>query len=199
MSQLFPHDRETNLCQTGRPSLRLRNHGKRLRTGSQIGCAGCVKQRSEALRSEAACETARRHYECGGLEHAAQAGTVEKFAATINTGGACVPAVVVGMYAPFGVEGVYHATICMPWGFILALWHVGDRTMGAYIVTTGVATYAPPALLLSCKGLSASIACRLIPALYLTPFLPLSVLTAFDAILDPPASGALCRLRKKSP
>jgi hypothetical protein len=57
-----------------------------------------------------------------------------------------VPTVVVGMYAPFGVEGVYHPTICMPWAFIVALWHVEDPTMGAYIATTGVATYAPPAV-----------------------------------------------------
>jgi hypothetical protein len=49
------------------------------------------------------------------------------------------------MYAPFGVVEVYHATICMPWAFIVALWHVEDPTMGAYIATTGVATYAPPA------------------------------------------------------
>jgi len=33
----------------------------------------------------------------------------------------------------------------MPWAFIVALWHVEDPTMGAYIATTGVATYAPPA------------------------------------------------------
>jgi hypothetical protein len=56
-----------------------------------------------------------------------------------------VPTVVVGMYAPFGVAGVYDAGICMPWAFIVALWHVEDPTMGAYIATTGVATYAPPA------------------------------------------------------
>jgi hypothetical protein len=37
------------------------------------------------------------------------------------------------------------ATISMPWAFIVALWHVEDPTMGAYIATTGVATYAPPA------------------------------------------------------
>ena len=60
-------------------------------------------------------------------------------------GGAYVPTLVVGMYAPFGVVGVYHATICMPWAFIVALWHVEDPTTGAYIATTGVATYAPPA------------------------------------------------------
>ena len=56
-----------------------------------------------------------------------------------------MPTVVVGMYAPFGVVGVYDAGICMPWAFIVALWHVEDPTMGAYIATTGVATYAPPA------------------------------------------------------
>jgi len=33
----------------------------------------------------------------------------------------------------------------MPWPFIVVLWHVEDPTMGAYIATTGVATYAPPA------------------------------------------------------
>jgi hypothetical protein len=49
------------------------------------------------------------------------------------------------MYAPFGVVGVYHATICMPWAFIVALWHVEDPTMGADIATTAVAAYAPPA------------------------------------------------------
>ena len=38
-----------------------------------------------------------------------------------------------------------HATICMPWAFIVALWHVEEPTMGAYIAPTGVATYAPPA------------------------------------------------------
>jgi len=62
-----------------------------------------------------------------------------------TTSGAYVPTVVVGLYAPFGVVGVYHATICMPWAFIVALWHVEDPTTGAYIATTGVATYAPPA------------------------------------------------------
>ena len=36
-----------------------------------------------------------------------------------------------------------HATICMPWPFIVVLWHVEDPTMGAYIATTGVATYDP--------------------------------------------------------
>ena len=36
-----------------------------------------------------------------------------------------------------------HATICMPWAFIVALWLVEDPTMGAYIATTSVATYAP--------------------------------------------------------
>jgi hypothetical protein len=41
-------------------------------------------------------------------------------ARTSFTGGAYVPTVVVGMYAPFGVVGVYHATICMPWAFIVA-------------------------------------------------------------------------------
>jgi hypothetical protein len=46
-------------------------------------------------------------------------------------GGAYVPTVVVGMCAPFGVVGVCHATICMPWAFITALWHVEDLTMGA--------------------------------------------------------------------
>jgi hypothetical protein len=51
-----------------------------------------------------------------------------------------VPTVAVGMYAPFGVAAVHHATICMPWEFIVALWHVEDPTMGAYIATTGVAT-----------------------------------------------------------
>jgi hypothetical protein len=60
------------------------------------------------------------------------------------TAGAYVPTVVVGMYAPVGAAGVYHATICMPWAFIAALWHVEDPTMGAYIATKGVATYAPP-------------------------------------------------------
>jgi len=60
--------------------------------------------------------------------------------------GADVPTVVVGMYAPFGIAGVYHATICMPWAFLVALWHVEDPTMGAEIVTTGVTTYAPPAV-----------------------------------------------------
>jgi hypothetical protein len=60
-------------------------------------------------------------------------------------GGAYVPTVVVGMYAPFGVVGLYHTTICMPCAFIVARWHVEDPTMGAYIATTGVATYAPPA------------------------------------------------------
>jgi len=49
------------------------------------------------------------------------------------------------MYAPVGVVGVYHATICMPRAFIVALWQVEDPTMGAYIATTGVAAYAPPA------------------------------------------------------
>ncbi len=44
---------------------------------------------------------------------------------------AYVPTVVVGRYAPFGIAGVYHATICMPWAFIVALWHVEDPTMGA--------------------------------------------------------------------
>jgi hypothetical protein len=33
----------------------------------------------------------------------------------------------------------------MPWAFIVALWHVEGPTRGAYIATTGVATYAPPA------------------------------------------------------
>ncbi len=41
------------------------------------------------------------------------------------------PTVVVGMYAPFRV--------------VVALWHVEDPTMGVYIATTGVATYAPAA------------------------------------------------------
>jgi len=59
---------------------------------------------------------------------------------------AYVPTVVVGRYAPFGIAGVYHATICMPWAFIVALWHVEDPTTGGYIATTGVATFAPPAL-----------------------------------------------------
>jgi hypothetical protein len=36
-----------------------------------------------------------------------------------------------------------HAMICIPWAFIVALWHVEDPTMGAYIATTRVATYAP--------------------------------------------------------
>jgi hypothetical protein len=61
------------------------------------------------------------------------------------TGGAYVPTVVVGMYAPFGVAGVYHATICVPWAFIVGLWHVERPTMGAYIATSAVTTYAPPA------------------------------------------------------
>ena len=55
-------------------------------------------------------------------------------------GGAYLPTVVVGMYAPFGVAEVYHATICMPWAFPAALWHVEDPTMGDYIATKGVAT-----------------------------------------------------------
>jgi hypothetical protein len=66
-------------------------------------------------------------------------------ARTSFTGGAYVPTVVVGMYAPFGVVGVFHAAICMPWAFTLVLWHVEDPTMGAYITTTGVATYPLPA------------------------------------------------------
>ena len=55
-----------------------------------------------------------------------------------------MPAFVVGMYAPFRVVGVYHATICMPWAYIVALWHAEDPMMGAYIATKGVSTYAPP-------------------------------------------------------
>jgi hypothetical protein len=61
-----------------------------------------------------------------------------------RTGGAYVPTVVVGM-APFAVLGIQHASICMPWAFIVALWHAEDPTMGAYVATTDVATYAPPA------------------------------------------------------
>jgi len=68
-----------------------------------------------------------------------------RWQAAVCAGGAYVPTLVVGMYAPFGVVGVYHATIYMPWAFIVALWHVEDPTMGAYIATTGVTTYAPPA------------------------------------------------------
>jgi len=59
--------------------------------------------------------------------------------------GADVPTAVVGMYAPFGVVGVNHATICMPWAVIVVQRHVADPTLGAYIATTCVATYAPPA------------------------------------------------------
>jgi hypothetical protein len=33
----------------------------------------------------------------------------------------------------------------MRWAFLVALGHVADPTMGAYIATKGVATYAPPA------------------------------------------------------
>jgi len=56
-----------------------------------------------------------------------------------------VPTVVVGMYAPFWVVGVNHATICRPWAFMVAPWHFEDPTMGAYVATTSVASYAPPA------------------------------------------------------
>jgi hypothetical protein len=50
-----------------------------------------------------------------------------------------------GKYASFGFVGVHHATICMPWAFTVAPWHVEGPTVGAYIATTGVATYdAPP-------------------------------------------------------
>jgi hypothetical protein len=72
-----------------------------------------------------------------------------------------VPTVVVGMYAPFGVVGVYHATTCKPWAFIVALWHVEDPTMGAYIATAGVATYAPPAICLA-AALPAGFALRFV-------------------------------------
>ena len=56
------------------------------------------------------------------------------------------------MYVPFGVVGVYHATICMPWAFVVALWHLEGPTTGAYIATTGVATYVPPAFLRNPSG-----------------------------------------------
>ena len=52
-----------------------------------------------------------------------------------------MPTLVVGMYAPFGDVGVCRDTTCMPWAFMVALWHVEDATMGADIVTTGVETY----------------------------------------------------------
>ena len=76
-------------------------------------------------------------------------GKPSPYSGMVIAGGAYVPTVVVGMYAPFGAVGAYHATICMPRASIVALWHVEDPAMGAYIATTGVATYAPPPALLA--------------------------------------------------
>jgi len=59
-------------------------------------------------------------------------------------GGAYVPTVVVGMYAPFGAGVCTHRAICVPRSLIAALRYVAGRTAGAYIATKGVATYAPP-------------------------------------------------------
>ena len=64
-----------------------------------------------------------------------------------STGGAYVPTVVVGMYAPFGgwPEGT-HATTCPWWAFLVPPRHVADLGIGAYIPPKNGGTYAPPAM-----------------------------------------------------
>jgi hypothetical protein len=106
-------------------------------------------------RSAGNFETCRRGFDQSLHEHHAQpvahARVPIPFPTSItairkSTGGAYVPTVVVGMYAPsWGWPEGTHATTCPRWAFLVPPRHVADPGTGAYIPPKNGGTYAPPA------------------------------------------------------